>query len=658
VSSSVAATFVFTDLVDSTATAARLGLQAAEKLRQIHFRLLRGAVTASGGTEVKNLGDGLMVMYSAAGRALAGAVGMQQAIEHHNRSGAEPPGVRIGISTGDAVAEEGDYFGDPVVEAARLCAAAEGGQILAANLVRLNVGRNATQTFVDVGPLDLKGLPAPLDTVRVLWEPASVGGSMPLPGRLVGAASDALFGFFGRPGELAALHETRKRAQSTKRVQLILVAGEAGMGKTALVAQVARTAHAEGSLVLFGHADEDLGVAYQPWVEVVSTLIRDGDSTLVEGLPPAQLAAVSRLAPQIQVTTDRVADPDMERLLLLEGVSALLAAASRQAPLLVVLDDFHWADTASLQILRHAVASTLESDLTLACTYRDTELRRGDPLTRLLSDLHREANVTRVPLKGLEDIELVELLAAAAGHDLDARGVGLAHALRRETDGNPFFTGEMLRHLGESGAIVLGEGGRWTVAGALDELGLPVSVRDVVGRRVERLGEEVRRVLSLAAVLGRDFDLQLLARVAEVGEDELLDLLETAVAAALLVEGTLAEHYRFAHALIQHSLRRVEPDPASTCSPAGRRDLGVHGPCRGRGDARRTRTALARRAPTDGSGQGCRLCPSGRRCRARSSRARGRDPLVSAGVGSRRPPSSTERARTMPPVGGSWYRPA
>ena len=106
----------------------RLGPDAAEELRQTHFRLLRGAVVASGGTEVKNLGDGLMVMFSSPSRALAGAVGMQQAIHHHNRSDGEPLGVRIGMSAGEAVEEDGDYFGDPVVEAARLCAAARVGR--------------------------------------------------------------------------------------------------------------------------------------------------------------------------------------------------------------------------------------------------------------------------------------------------------------------------------------------------------------------------------------------------------------------------------------------------------------------------------------------------------------------------------------------------
>ncbi len=193
-------------------------------------------------------------------------------------------------------------------------------------------------------------------------------------------------------------------------------------------------------------------------------------------------------------------------------------------------------------------------NVTIMCTLRDTDLTRGDALTKLLADMHREANVTRIALTGLEDNELVELLTAAAGHDLDDDGIGLAHVVRRETDGNPFFTAELLRHLGESGGIVQGDDGRWALTGELEELGLPSSVRDVVGRRVERLGDEALRVLCLAAVIGREFDVDLLATVADIGVDPLLDLLDSAVGAAVLVESDTPNHYRFAHALTQHSL--------------------------------------------------------------------------------------------------------
>jgi len=268
----------------------------------------------------------------------------------------------------------------------------------------------------------------------------------------------------------------------------------------------------------------------------------------------AQRAALARLVPEVGGDGDRVGDPDTERLLLLEGIVELLAAVSAREPVMVVLDDLHWADTASLQVLRHVIASPASSRLTIAITYRDTDLGRGDTLTQLLADLHREANVTRLALHGLEDTDILELLAAAAGHDLDDDGVGLAHALRRETDGNPFFTGELLRHLGESGGIVLNEEGRWVLTDELDELGLPSSVRDVVGRRVERLGDEPLRALTLASVIGREFDVDLLTVLTGIGEDQLLDHLDAAVTAALLTESETAGRYRFTHALTQHSL--------------------------------------------------------------------------------------------------------
>ena len=133
---------LMTDLVDSTAIANRLGPAAAEELRTEHFALLRGALERTAGREVKNLGDGLMVVFDSAAQSLACAVAMQQALDARNRRAEERLGVRIGVSLGDATAEDGDYFGEPVVESARLCAYAEGGQIVVNDLVHRR-GRRA-----------------------------------------------------------------------------------------------------------------------------------------------------------------------------------------------------------------------------------------------------------------------------------------------------------------------------------------------------------------------------------------------------------------------------------------------------------------------------------------------------------------------------------
>ena len=155
----VGAVVLFTDLVGSTEQSSRLSVAESESLRHTHFELLRAALAAHDGTEVKNLGDGLMVVFSVPSAALACAVAMQQAIDRHNRSAPEPLAVRIGISGGEATLEDGDYFGDPVVEASRLCAHAVGGQVLVSEVVRSMAGRRSPHTFMPVGALELKGLP-------------------------------------------------------------------------------------------------------------------------------------------------------------------------------------------------------------------------------------------------------------------------------------------------------------------------------------------------------------------------------------------------------------------------------------------------------------------------------------------------------------------
>ncbi len=161
--------------------------------------------------------------------------------------------------------------------------------------------------------------------------------------------------------------------------------------------------------------------------------------------------------------------------------------------------------------------------------YRDSDLSHDHPLTALLADLHREQGVERMKLTGLDAEDVVALMEAVAGQELDEIGRALAGEITRETAGNPFFAGELLRHLTESGAIVQQDDGRWRLVGDLADLGLPQSVREVIGRRVERLGGDARTALSAAAVIGRDFDLDLLLAAVDVPEARLLDLLEEAV---------------------------------------------------------------------------------------------------------------------------------
>src|ERR1700694_3345002 len=173
-------TVLFTDLVGSTELLARLGEDRAEELRREHFRLLREVVESSGGREVKNLGDGVMVVFQSVTSGLRCAVEMQQSIETRNRS-REPLLVRGGVSMGETDVEGGGFFGIPVVEAARLCATAQGGEILTTEVVRVLAGTRSGHDIEPIGPLELKGLPAPLPSCRVVWSPSPDFGDLDIP---------------------------------------------------------------------------------------------------------------------------------------------------------------------------------------------------------------------------------------------------------------------------------------------------------------------------------------------------------------------------------------------------------------------------------------------------------------------------------------------
>jgi len=234
------------------------------------------------------------------------------------------------------------------------------------------------------------------------------------------------------------------------------------------------------------------------------------------------------------------------------AVVSALGAAANDAPVVLVLDDLHAADKGTLLLLRHVVDAADPGRVLILATYRHSDLAADHPLADTLAALRRDPGVERVALDGLGDLDLVAMLEATAGYELDQRAVELAHAVRRETAGNPFFVGEILRHLVETGEVFVKEG-RWEARADLTEIGLPDSIREVVGRRIARLGADVEQTLAIAAVVGRDFDLGLLAAALERSEDDVLEVLERAENAALVCS-LRPGSFSFAHALIAHTL--------------------------------------------------------------------------------------------------------
>ena len=551
----VTRSYVFTDLVASTAQMTRLGPVAAEQLRSAHFGLLRSAAEATGGRIVKSLGDGLMVVYASVHGALEGAVTMQRNIARHNRRAREPLAVRVGVATGDAVEADGDFYGEAVVEAARLCANADGGQIVASDVVA-RLARGAEHGFRPLGPIELRGFPEPVEAFEVTWTPYRRVSPTPLPRRLATAVSS---GFVDRTAERSHLAGVRERIASGDGHRLVLLSGEPGIGKTTLAAELGRLAHAEGAIVLYGRCDADVAVPYLPFVEAVGDLVDVADPSMLRVVEDRWLRELSRLVPTVRerlpdLGAPVLSDADADRFLLFGAVSAFFTGLSATAPVLLVLDDLHWAEKPTLLLLRHLVATLDRAEVLVVGAYRESELTDDHPLSEGLAMLRRQPSVDRLSIDGLDDESVVALLERLAGHELDTDGVALARAVRDETNGNPFFATEVLRHLAETGAVRQDEG-RWGTTAQLSAVGLPESVREVIGHRVRRLGDAALRMLSAASVVGREFDLGLVARVADLAEDEALDIVESAMRASIVTEAAArSDRFSFNHALFQRTL--------------------------------------------------------------------------------------------------------
>lgn len=549
-------TVLFTDLVASTEARARLGQEGADRLRQTHDRLLTHAVQANRGRVVKSLGDGIMAVFASASDALTAAVTAQRAVARHNRSVAGPVrlDVRMGLSVGDVVFEGTDCFGTPVVEAARLCDAAGGGQILASDLLRVLAGGRGGHHLTSLGALTLKGLPAPLATVEVGWQPGG-GPGLPLP---AGLDHPWAFPFVGREKESDRLLRVWKEAVVGER-RVALVTGEPGIGKTRLVAELAQAAHDEGAIVLYGRCQEELGIPYQAFAEALRTYVAVCPvEELREQLGPLGgdlVRLVPTLPERIPGLPDPLrAEPGTERYRLFEAVAGLLAGISAACPVLLLLDDLHWAAQPDLALLRHLLRPVEPGRLLLVGTYRHTEVDRAHPLTPVLADLRREPGVERLALGGLDEAAVAQLLEVATGQALDPLSQALAHAVHAETEGNPFFVEEVIRHLAESEAAVRGAG-RVAADQLLAELGVPEGIREVMDRRLARLPEAASDVLEVAAVIGREFGVSLLVEASQASTEAVLDALDRAEGVRLVAPvRDQPARFVFAHTLLRSTL--------------------------------------------------------------------------------------------------------
>ncbi len=406
--------------------------------------------------------------------------------------------------------------------------------------------------------LELKGISEPVQAFELEWEPAPLDRHR-AAGAAARAAGDRLCRAGGASASGSADAVGSRRVEGSLR--LALIGGEAGVGKTRLSTHLALDVHGEGATVLYGRCDEDLGVPYQPWVAGARPP-RQGGAADDPRCPCRALRRRPR-APRSRPARSRArspspreSDPETERYLLYAAVAGLLERAGEEEPLLLILDDLHWADPPTLSLLRHVVdRRRLDAGDGRGRPTATPSSRSDHPLTALLADLHREQGVERMKLTGLDAEDVLALMEAAAGQELDEDGRALAAEITRETAGNPFFAGELLRHLTESGAIVQE---RWALApGGRSRRSGPAPERargDRAARRATRARRRARRSARprSSAVTSTSI---CCSRWSSSPRRGCSTCSMRAVAASLLQENTeRAGRFTFTHALVEHAL--------------------------------------------------------------------------------------------------------
>ena len=347
--------------------------------------------------------------------------------------------------------------------------------------------------------------------------------------------------FVGRRGELDRLRQYLQRATEGNR-QLVLLEGEPGIGKTRLAMEFMEVCEAEGSLALYGRCDAETLVPYQPFVEALRRYVARAPEQA--GAWRAQHGAeLGRVIPELAGAGDTPGGPEEEeRYRLFDAVSEVLNDIARHQPVVLVLDDLHWADKPTLLMLRQMVRAAGESPLLIVATIRDTE--RPAALVDMLVQLRREHYFDRIELTGLGEEDATALIGEFGPQGIPDH---VNRALWEETKGNPFFLEEMVRHLGSTTPKSEGNGA-WP-------LELPEGIREVIGRRLATLSERAGQLLTTAAVMGREFRVEVLETVSDLDEDAVDEVIEESVGAHVIAEVPgVYGRCSFTHALIRQTL--------------------------------------------------------------------------------------------------------
>ena len=333
--------------------------------------------------------------------------------------------------------------------------------------------------------------------------------------------------------------------------RLLLVDGDPGIGKTRLVAELARAVEADGALVLWGRCDEDPVAPFQPFAEALGRYFQSLSADRISGMPDWQLTELSRLVLRLReyaaVFEEEGGDPDSERFRFFEAVTATLNELSSSGPVLLVIDDLHAADQPTLLLLRHVLQGTDDAKLGVVGMFIDTEVPSDHRLRAMVADFRAAQPVATVHLQGLPSAAVEELV-----QDWPNAPDDLVPQLCRLTDGNPLFLDELLRQVGYREAEQSDEG----VAPMPPSLSPTEAIRELVARRVSRLPEDVIYLLQAAAVAGPECEPGIVAEAAELTTEQQLDAFDGAEESRLLrrVGQDIRDRYVFTHTLVRDAI--------------------------------------------------------------------------------------------------------
>jgi tetratricopeptide (TPR) repeat protein len=350
--------------------------------------------------------------------------------------------------------------------------------------------------------------------------------------------------------------EERWRAARNGGGGLVLIAGEPGIGKTRLVEEFAAPIVRPGSaVVLVGGCHDGDVVANAPFVEAITRWVRGTTPAVAGEVLGAEGPVVARMAPAIAEVLPEIGEPlptlpGAETARLHDAVGQVLLRLAGSAPVLLVIEDLHWADDATVGLLRAVSRTARRGALLVIGTYRETDVDRLHPFAQALGILQRETEPARVGLDGLGVADVHTMLERIAEQDVPGE---FAAMLAAETDGNPFFVRETLLHLWEEGELRF-DAGAWTLTRPISDVGVPAGIRDVIGRRLSRLPDATNRLLAVGALFEVAFPLGVVADVAGLDEDAALDAIDAALQARIVAAADTFDEYAFTHALFRHAL--------------------------------------------------------------------------------------------------------